>query len=103
MLKLVILLLIFIPSIVFGNNFQSYLSYVNKAEISITHDDYKKAQSYYDTAFHLWDKPFAIDLYNDLRCANIDSDYMGVRSIAKKMMALGCTLSFFDIPSYLSA
>lgn len=89
------------PVVVWSNNFHGYLSYVDKAEHYIVNDDYKNAQRCYDSAFHEWPKPFAIDLFNDLKCANLNTDYYGVKLIAIRLMGLGCELSFFENPEYL--
>ncbi len=98
-----LLALLYFPSGVWGGNFKNYLSYIDRAESCIVYDNFKEAQVFYDSAFHSWNKPFAIDLLNDLKCANLNTDYPTVRLLASHLVSLGCELSFFQEPIYLSA
>ena len=95
------LLSIFCSCPLFGNSYKDYISYTNKAELAIVMGNVKQAQACYDTAFSFWKKPFAVDLYNDLRCANIDSNFQKVHALAKQLLGLGCPLTLFDTPEYL--
>ncbi len=100
---IVIIALAFLPQHVRSESFQKYLSFINKAESYLVQDDYKRAQISYDFAFHTWGKPFAVDLFNALKCANLNRDYAKVRALAKRLVALGVEISFFENPEYLDS
>jgi hypothetical protein len=102
MKKIMAILLLFLPVVGFCDNFNEYLLYTNKAETFLIQDNYKRAQICYDIAFHSWNKPFAIDIFNSLKCANLNRDYPKVKSLAVRLISLGCELSFFDDPDYLT-
>ena len=101
-MRIIICLLLLLPTALRANDFKAYLSYTNKAESCIVQDNYTQAQHYYDSAFRIWNYPFAIDLSNDLKCANLNKDDTTVKALAARLMAIGCPLSYFQNAEYLS-
>ncbi len=83
-------------------SFEKYLYYINKAEAELMGEHFKVASKYYDSALIVWTHPFAQDLVNQLICASHDSDYASVHYCARKLIHLGCPLSFFVKPTYLN-
>lgn len=92
----------FQSAFIYGDDFQAYLHFTNKAELYIVDGQFILAQKAFDTAFIYWQKPFAIDLSNYLRCANSNKDYKAVKATAAQLISLGCEMSFFSSPVYLT-
>lgn len=90
------------PFLAQSSDFNKYLSFVNKAEAMIVKDEHEKACRYFDSALRVWDKPFAVDLHNYLKCANSVERYNDVKVIAGMLVSLGCDLRFFEQPSSLA-
>ncbi len=100
-MRAIIFLLLLLPSALSANDFKAYIAYTNKAESALVQDNYIQAQRYYDSAFKAWNKPFAIDLSNALKCANLNKDDNTVTACATKLINLGCPLSYFQDAEYL--
>lgn len=100
--RILIVALLLCPFLAQSRDYNKYLSLVNKAEAMIVDDEYEKACLYYDSALKVWDKPFAIDLYNYLKCANFSKQYNRVKVAADMLVSLGCDMQFFLKPSCLA-
>lgn len=80
-----------------------YFYYVNSAEKYIITNEYKLAMNSYDSAFEIWQRPFAVDLFNAMKCGSFDSDNVYIKKIAVRLIRLGCESSFFQSPDYLAS
>ncbi len=100
-MRILIFLLLLLPSALSADDFKAYLAYTNKAESALVQDNYIQAQQYYDSAFKAWNKPFAIDISNALKCANLNKDDNTVTACATRLINLGCPLSYFQDAEYL--
>ncbi len=67
--KLMACLFLLLSQDTFAGNVRDYHVLTNKAELAIVDNDLNSATQYYDSAFALRSKPFAIDAYNASICA----------------------------------
>lgn len=96
------LLILSIESYAQKPELQKYYTTVCHAEKSIVHNNFSQAEKEYDTAFRLWQYPFAIDIFNALKCAVQTKNNMSILRYSLSLVELGCDINFFKNPDYLS-
>jgi hypothetical protein len=84
-----------------ANKVIDYNVLVNKAELAIVYSDLKQAMHYYDSAFNLRDKPFALDAYNATVCAVRLKQWKLAFRYANTLAELGVGKDFFNRNIYL--
>jgi hypothetical protein len=63
------IIFLLLSNILFGQNFNKYYNYINKAELNIINNNFKNAILNYDSAFTFSVSPFAKDIHNAIICS----------------------------------
>jgi hypothetical protein len=77
-------------------NVNSYYDIIHLAEIDISNNDYKNAETLYQSAFGSYDYMFAKDLNNAIRCSVLLSNWKNASFFAEKLMLKGVDLNYFE-------
>src|SRR5687767_645344 len=88
--------MLFMSSLNAQNIGHTYNKYINKAEVYITENNYKKALQQYDEAFATTKVEFATDIYNACASAVKLKDTKKVLFFADKLAAKGIGAKYFS-------
>lgn len=78
-----------------------YQHHIHNAELMLMAGKFSPALQQYDSAFSFACCPFAVDIYNAMKCASISRDYEKVSLMALRLVNLGCEINFFEKSTFL--